>query len=1154
MNAPTLLIGLGGTGCKIIERVSDMATSEQKQKIAFVAMDTDINELNEIQRKNAFVKIVQTSTKQTVGEYLNKDTYARDNWFPVNAILNSKTLTEGAGQVRSISRLAFDAVVKEGKLEPLHQAIQSLYKVEENKVEQAIRVIIVSSLAGGTGSGLLLPVALYVRNYLATHFRQSANITRGFFILPEVFFEVIPGQTERDNLKANAYATLRELDAFLMKGDHTLPDRFMDSVKMEFPRTSSNGYEEYDVRPYDFCFLFDAQNADGAKLGSFEQYIDHAANCIYSQSIGPMNKRSNSSEDNTIRRLAREKGRNRYAGAGASMMIYPADAVSQFVALKWTRDCVSNVWLTFDKDYFEMQKDIADRREKGFAVQDVDMTSFYAKQIESMDKQDNPFAKMIVHETSLYKADGITKTGTKWKTFVGKMSGKISEDVLSLPEIESIGTELDDSYGELEKKADKYVEYYDTLKKYFEVAKMAANAQAPNIAYTMFKYPKKGSEISKDDYKLESYMVNTQGSFIHPASARYLLVKVKDELENLNKRLTADLKDKSEFFDGFEKNAFDNPDTPDEEETVEDLQDKQGFIKGIFSRSKSVDLETLKPKFRNYKTMVEEYLEQKSQKIAVEYGLEHCNDMIKAYEEFFMSLSGKIEGMSGEIEDIYNRYKERDGSTTRYVCASRTCLDKIYERHPFAGSSTSLDNELSRNIYLKICEYSEMDEKPANNRFFSRLFDEDIVGYFKNDVMRRYGSDIDIDIIQALGKEAIYEDKISKDIDLDAGINQYIKDTIKSIRDLSCPFIESPLGEAREPIHACTFAKSMKPARDDESSKAQIIRKELLDHGGEPDEDIPKGMIMFYQSFYGLRANDISKFAPVERSMTYMRDSGEYLKSYTDLIRGINPETHLSKEISPHIDKWWHIVTKMPDLDDDYQEEQEYLIYAAFFWGILRDYITQDVSDPDNVKYILDNDTLGMDSSMMTVSNGTPCDKFYEVLDAVAIYPKLVDRILEEAKATTEEELDAGVDIADLKLFKLLDEFKMDEPGIGENKVPAKSIFSIPVLMKKSVNIENYYEEDVINLLKAEIKVIKDYLRLFCNENEYKEAFERIVSEQFDKYLADIEIEKTVDANICLGNLFYRTCNIIAGEYAEIGQKVRADEIRRFAKKHGEEQ
>ena len=65
MNAPTLLVGLGGTGCKIINKVSGLVTEEQRKNIAFAMFDTDINELNEIKRKNPFVKTIQTSTKQT---------------------------------------------------------------------------------------------------------------------------------------------------------------------------------------------------------------------------------------------------------------------------------------------------------------------------------------------------------------------------------------------------------------------------------------------------------------------------------------------------------------------------------------------------------------------------------------------------------------------------------------------------------------------------------------------------------------------------------------------------------------------------------------------------------------------------------------------------------------------------------------------------------------------------------------------------------------------------------------------------------------------------------------------------------------------------------------------------------------------------------
>ena len=59
------------------------------EKDRICVFDTDINELREIREANPFIKTIQTSTKLTVGEYLNIDTHARDEWFPVNGILNS---------------------------------------------------------------------------------------------------------------------------------------------------------------------------------------------------------------------------------------------------------------------------------------------------------------------------------------------------------------------------------------------------------------------------------------------------------------------------------------------------------------------------------------------------------------------------------------------------------------------------------------------------------------------------------------------------------------------------------------------------------------------------------------------------------------------------------------------------------------------------------------------------------------------------------------------------------------------------------------------------------------------------------------------------------------------------------------------------------
>ena len=1142
MNAPTLLIGLGGTGCKIIEKVSKMVTGEQRNNIAFAVFDTDINDLRGIQERNPFIKIIQTSTKQTVGEYLNKDTHARDAWFPVNAILNGKTLTEGAGQVRSISRLALETVIRAGKMEPLHEAIQSLYKVEEDKADQALRVVIVSSLAGGTGSGLILPVAMYVRNYLATHFRQSANITRGFFILPEVFYEVITGQTERNNLKANAYATLRELDAFLMKGDATLPERYAKSVRMQFPRAASDGYEEYDVRPYDFCFLFDAQNAEGSKLNSFDQYLDHAANCIFAQSIGPMNKRSNSSEDNTIRKLAKERGRNRYAGAGVSMLVYPFEDIKSFIALKWAKQCVSKQWLVFDNLYKELCKENDQKREQGLSAKEQPLASFYVNQVESAAKHDDPFAKAIIKSSGKY-TNGVTRVSDRWKEYVQAIMAKIERD---LEEGSSdLSSKYDDAREQISALGNDWEEYanaYAAAEEYRLMSNAYVEEVSQTIAYSMFKGSKATSDLGQD-YKLETYLVSTDNKFLHPNAIRYMLIKILELMKKQKESVDKEKDDSKEYFENFEKNTFDNPETEDVEETVDDLSERKVSVFSKWTKHPSGDQEEMKRKLKAFFDTIGNYQIQCTQSFVLGQGIDYIDSLISAFESFYKSFESKVDTLDKSINDIYKKYSDSKGTTVRYVCASKECLDKIYDKKPYTGSSIAIDSELAKEIYFKVLEYSLKKDKPNNNRYFNDLFDDGIIGYFKDTVMRDYGSELDVDIITAIGNEADYEGEYEEKDNAYTLIDQYVRKTINDTRKLSCPFIESPMGEAREPINACTFNISLKPERGDDSPKAQLIRKELMNYGGEPDEDISKYMIMFYQSFYGLRANDLSKFAPPEKSVTYNRSSGEYFKAYYELVKGVHPETHRSKEISPHIDRWWHIITKMPDLDEDNQKKQEYNIYAAFFWAILRRYIDLSGEGADQKIYRPRTTLLKIDDDTLIVSNGTECDKFYEVLDAIAIYPELVDKILSDIEIRTTDDLNENAELDEGILFSALRSYKVYEPGIGEDNIPSTSIFDIPMLMRKSATPDIYYEADVIEILKVELEEIKKYLSKFCTVKELPEVMGKLVMEQFDKHLDAVALESKIHPNIYRESLFVKTCDTISNALSDLGLKKEANKI-----------
>ena len=351
------------------------------------------------------------------------------------------------------------------------------------------------------------------------------------------------------------------------------------------------------------------------------------------------------------------------------------------------------------------------------------------------------------------------------------------------------------------------------------------------------------------------------------------------------------------------------------------------------------------------------------------------------------------------------------------------------------------------------------------------------------------------------------------------------------------------MGEAREPINACTFNISLKPDRGDESPRAQLIRKELMNFGGEPDEDIDKNMIMFYQSFYGLRANDLSKFAPPEKSATYNRSSGEYFKAYYELVKGVHPESHRSKEISPHIDRWWHIITKMPDLDEDNQSRQEYNIYAAFFWAMLRGYVYITEGGADQKIFKLNDIVLNMDDDALLVSNGTDCDQFYEVLDAIAIYPELVQRILENVQDLTEEDINENYSLEEGILMSALRNYCITEPGIGEEKEPSESIFDMPMLMKKSATPDTYFEGSVVELLRTEIEEIRRYLTNFCAPKELPEVMGSIIQDQFEKHLKAVEKESKIHPTIYREPLFRKTCDIVANTLSELGKKKEARAI-----------
>jgi len=1095
--APTLILGLGGTGSDIIQKVHKkiQETSRgQSDRIEFVAFDTDVNDLAEVKRHSPEIFTVQTSTRSTVGEYLNINTNARDKWFPVNEMLNRKTLTEGAAQVRAISRLAFDTTLKGGSLEPLHQAIDHLFRMDKDQEDQALRVIITSSLAGGTGSGLILPIAMYLSNYLRTKYPKAKAITRGFFIQPDIFYTVIKATEEQRNLQVNAYAAIRELDAFLMKGDNTLPPQYSD-LTFEFPKVAADGVDVVNAMPYDFCFLFDSHNTAGSGLDSFESYKDHAATCIYTQSLGPMSKKSNSREDNVLREVIMHDGRNRYAGAGASRLVYPWEHVRDYVAYRWTNLALSKQWLKFDHQIKEQQMAVAKQAEDGYVSKDINKAELFVAYVDNAAKLKDPFARAIRNQCLTFDQDGIAEVGQRWNEYAGALIEQVKSQAMQARDEDMIrGIRARIASLSKTKKHDKYASVYDVLVRYSAIVERNADEKSGVIAYSLFKADNKTITRDQLPHQLETYLRNKIGdSFVHPVSARYFLYNTLRVLTAEKINVDDELVKTTEYFKSFEAQTFENPQKPSEK-TVQQFARRKQVLRQRISSKPQTALLGISGKFDNYLRKTDELIELTVKAKVIAEAITYVTAISESFEIFFTSLDSQLGSLKSEIDQHRRKYEGITGSATRYVLSSGEALDFMYKNMQYAGGVLSIDSELSENIYSKVRLFSRLDEG-KDSSYFTDLYKDDIVGYFRKEVNKRHIDQIRFDVIDALTLE--YQVN-TKDYDESKAVH-YVKGEIEKVKKLAAPFLEQPLGEERHPVQACAYNPDLE--RENDPKRKALVSEYLGDYGGEKDKDISPQEIMFYNAIYGIRASDLSKYAPERLLVTDKRPAGAYFSAYYQLVSEIRPSVSETRVITPHIDRRWHTIAALPDLDDAYQEKQIKVIHSAFFMGLSMNVIVFEtgVELHSRYRYTSNNKT----DQEFVVTNGTPCDQFYEILDALTINPVAVREITESVNEVTSQFLEAnpGTTFAATPMAKSIDKGLVltgltdRVPGLRGRKL---SILDVPAFYAASAP-NGEFTEDQLRDLSANIVgcVISELERIQDSDDSVAEI-NRLIRSQYE--------------------------------------------------------
>ncbi len=229
---PTLFVGIGGTGKEVLlrlrrrilqndwggRRINDLSRFPIASFLYFDTDTTEAVESDRSQRTDPMARAVAFRESERLQKRVDVRHYMSElenfphiqAWLP-ESDLSSINTEKGAGQVRAISRLLFfdQFKVLQGLVRSQGDALlNSVGRQNELShlnldIENELRVVVVCSAAGGTGSGSFIDFGLAVRSMRNPRPGQTDLIL------------VLPGGFKGANyerVNANAFAALMELE------------------------------------------------------------------------------------------------------------------------------------------------------------------------------------------------------------------------------------------------------------------------------------------------------------------------------------------------------------------------------------------------------------------------------------------------------------------------------------------------------------------------------------------------------------------------------------------------------------------------------------------------------------------------------------------------------------------------------------------------------------------------------------------------------------------------------------------------------------------------------------------------------------------------------------------------------------------------------
>ena len=436
MKKNILLIGVGGTGSNAVntfyKKFKELG-NQTDNKVSALVFDTDAGDLKKITDARTVV-MADSASVGTICDRFGKQ-YLRE-WFPCDAKdVRAQEMVRGASQWRKKSYLAFLNLMNKPA------ARQTFISALEDMVQDpgaSCEVYVIASVAGGTGSGSFIPIALYAKRYLRKNLGKDP-IVNAMIALPDIYAD---SQTPENKVKiySNAYAILRELNAINLVARNynsglaakkKAPVRFKighpdePNVGVLFD-ASDKKFWTPEAAPFSQIFLLDRIPG----LNSITAHDMVLANSLYTIICTEIGAAFDSEFSNHELVRSQNNGSNAiYAGISTSQIRFPKDSVLDYLAHKKTLESCESEWLiihkTVENTIREKEREAKELR-RHFSLGDGAYAQMVLEAVEQkVDENNDSVISIVERGVSIYDEDGKVSSETAGEQYMAMVENYI---------------------------------------------------------------------------------------------------------------------------------------------------------------------------------------------------------------------------------------------------------------------------------------------------------------------------------------------------------------------------------------------------------------------------------------------------------------------------------------------------------------------------------------------------------------------------------------------------------------------------------------------------------------------------------------------------------------------------------------------------------